>query len=237
MRIALCDDDQNWLDQSEKIIKDFGKKNNLDMELRCFREGEALLSWAGEPPEVLFLDIQFDTDKNGMDIASQVNAEWPDSLIIYLTDYLKYATHVYHTEHVFYILKNEFAPRIGEVFRKIFHELEQKQKMLIFHLNKGGSVSLYPREILFFERRGRLTEINTVSGTWCIKDPLAEVEKQLPDIDFVRCHQSYIVYFPAILEYHKKWFILKNSERIEISRSYWNRCGQAFLRWSLMQTE
>ena len=59
---------------------------------------------------------------------------------------------------------------------------------------------------------------------------------KLSEVDFVRCHNSYIVYMPAVRELGKGCFILKNGTKIMISRSHMKRVKMAFMRWAMTQT-
>lgn len=59
--------------------------------------------------------------------------------------------------------------------------------------------------------------------------------EKLSKMDFVRCHNSYIVYMPAVRELGKGCFILKNGTKIMISRSHTKAVKTAFMRWAMTQ--
>ena len=46
---------------------------------------------------------------NGIALADQINKLCPDSQIIFISQYLQYATAVYETEHVYFIHKLQMA--------------------------------------------------------------------------------------------------------------------------------
>ena len=80
-------------------------------------------------------------------------------------NYLYYATETYHTDHTFFVLKEQFEERIGEVFGKILHIMEQKSEKLVFSVIGGKEIVLVPEDILYFEQREELPRIVTVWGT------------------------------------------------------------------------
>lgn len=235
MLIGICDDDRDWCESAEKIVMDYAQTKHIKEEVICFYGREELLTSQGAEPDVLFLDICFENDADGIKIAEWVNQNWKKCQIVYLTDYLFYATEVYHTAHVFYVLKEQFADRIEEVFEKIFHEIAQQEKQLIFSLGGGKELCLYPKEILYFERVKRTTMIVTEKGTYQIKSTLDEIMQHLPKLDFVRCHNSYIVYFPAVHKTQKNCLILKDGTEVMISRSYERKVKEAFIEWAMTQ--
>lgn len=240
MRIGIFDDDKLWCDRAAHIIDDYGKSSGRKMEIFCFLTVADVESYQGEPLDVLFTDIELEQGsggdiKNGIEMAARINEKWENCQIVYLTNYLCYATDVYHTEHVFFVLKEQFQSRVCEVFDKVTHNMQQKTERLFFEQIGGTSVILSPADILYFERKGRITYIITKYGNYSIRDKLRDVMKRLPMTDFVRCHNSFIVYFPAVREMGKGQFVLNDGSRIMISRSHAKAVKNAFMKWVLTQ--
>lgn len=239
MRIGICDDEILWCKKASQIIEDHGKEHRLHIELMEFTSKAELDKYSGEPLDVLFVDIELggeeQTGENGIDLAYQINRRWEKCQIVYLTNYLFYATEIYRTMHVFFVLKEQFESRVGDIFQKILHNLEQKKHRLIFNEIGGNTLVLAPEEIMYFERNGRVTEIVTSHGRYEVWDKLDEVMKRLSKIDFIRCHNSYIVYLPAVRELTKKEFILNDDTEILISRSHAKDVKNAFMQWAVMQ--
>ncbi|MDY3919009.1 MAG: LytTR family DNA-binding domain-containing protein [Candidatus Limivivens sp.] len=233
MIIGICDDDKIWCRHAEQVIEGYTCQTSLEAEIFCFSEKEALLAYEGRPLDVLFLDIVM-KEENGIALAVEINKKWKHCKIVYLTNYLHYATEVYETEHIFYALKEQFDVKIGKIFDKILHEMEQNQKSLTFAAD-GNFIMLAPEEIYYFERHGRITFIETVWGQYRIKEKMGDLEKRLPETDFLRCHNSYIVYLPNIRKADKGSFVMKNGAVILISRSYEKRTKASFTRWMLSQ--
>lgn len=234
MIIGICDDDRLWCRKAQKIIEDYGKKTCLTAEILCFTDHEELMNYTGEPIEVLFMDIELN-ETNGIDVVSYVNKKWEKCQIVYLTNYLFYAVDVYDTKHVFYVLKEQFAERIGSVFEKILHEMENRNKSLAFICRDGQRVFLAPEEIYYFERLTRKTIIKTVWGNYEIKERIDEIISMISMVDFIRCHNSYIVYLPNVKEADKNGLIMKNGDKILISRGYAKEARAGINRWIMTQ--
>lgn len=240
MKIGIFDDDKCWCERAVRIIEDYGKSCEMETEIIVFLSASEMERYQGEPLDVLFMDIELEQEndgniRNGIDLTLRINERWKNCQVVYLTNYLCYATDVYHTEHVFFVLKEQFQNRIREVFEKVVHNLEQKTTRLFFEQIGGASVILAPEEILYFERDGRITHIVTKQGVYSIRDKLGDVMKRLSPVDFVRCHNSYIVYFPAVREMEKGQFVLNDGSQIMISRSHVKAVKNAFMKWALTQ--
>lgn len=234
MVVGICDDDKNWCIEAGKRIEEYAGNTLLNVVVNYFENEEQLLRYEGSPMEVLFLDIELD-GRNGIQVAQRVNKKWKNCQIVYLTNYLFYATEVYSTIHTFFVLKEQFEMKIGEIFQKVEHELSQQEKKLVFDVIGYKEVVLAPNEILYFERMNRTTRIVTVWGEYEIWDKIKEIEKKLPEIDFVRCHNSCIVYLPAVREMRKDSFLMNNEEKVMISRAYAKSTKRAFIKWALTQ--
>ena len=233
MVIGICDDDKIWRRRAERMIEEYAEQTLLDVELFRFGDREELFRYEGKPLDVLFLDIVLG-DENGILLAAEVNEKWKNCRIVYMTNYLSYATEVYDTEHIFYTLKEQFERKIGRIFNKILHEMEQNCKSLIF-TTSGQSLSLASEEIFYFERKGRKTIIKTVWGNFEIKEKISDLAGRLPKTDFLRCHNSYIVYLPNVKRASKDTFTMKNDDVITISRAYEKSSRAAFTRWMTSQ--
>ena len=171
MTIGVCDDDKIWYRKAEGLIEQYAEETGQEVALCYFPDAEALLAYEGAPLEALFMDIELNGE-NGVKAALQVNAKWAHCQIVFLTNYLNYATDVYEAEHVMFVLKEQFAERLGSVFAKIAHEREQHRKQLCFVCVGKQTVYLAPDEIYYFERRGRKTIIETVWGSYELFDKI-----------------------------------------------------------------
>lgn len=219
--IGILSEDVVWGQASaEWVSQTFGKIWGKT-EIRFYANRNQLLKQApgNKALDVLFLDMDL-KQKDGIEIARIINEKWQDCLIIYCSDHLENALEVYATEHIYFVLKPQLRVRLQEIMWQIIRRRQDKKEQLVFELIGKRKVMLFAKEILYFERVKRTTRIETVHGSYIIKDKLDELELKLGDWGFIRCHNSYIVYFPAIRELHKNMFIMKNGAQVMISRSY-----------------
>lgn len=255
MRIGICDDDHLWCERAKKIVATYGIKHDLPMQIFVFLSEESLLEYEGRLLDVLFCDIDLNGSndqkdfpevieareessvlrEDGISLVRKVNRRWPRCQMIYVTNYLYYATEVYQTKHVFFALKEQFEKRIEEIFSTILYQLKQEQDRLLFSMVGGGQVILVPSDVYYFERSGRVTNIITKHGTYPVHEKLGDLFERLPKDVFIRCHNSYIVYLPAVREMVKGFFVLADGTQIIISRSYAKKAKEAFMQWALIQ--
>ena len=236
LRIGICDDEQVWQDEARRIIEAYATAMEYQVELLPFYGRDELLAYDGVSMDAVFMDIELELD-NGIQVAGMLNEKWPDCAIIYVTNYLFYAIDIYQTEHIYFVLKEQFEKRIANIFYKLLHSHKQIQNSLIFEVigEHGKKVSLPPKEIMYLERRKRRTQIHTIRGTYEVWDKIGDIEKRLPEFDFVRCHNSYLVYLPSVREFAMKSIIMRDGTVIAVSRAYATHAKTVFERWASLE--
>ena len=101
MRIAVVDDEKNWLVKIKRYIKEyFGE---MDVEIRTFFSSEAFLEDAGEY-QFVFMDIEMQ-GRDGFSVLQEYRMEHVDSLFIILTTHIEMSREGYKVEACRYIDK------------------------------------------------------------------------------------------------------------------------------------
>lgn len=232
--IGLCDDARAWCLHCERVLSDFLGEEGEAADFLYFPDAASLLA-NQRKMDVLFLDICLEREMDGIQLAEYFNEKQKQCQIVYLTNYLSYAVDVYRTEHSYFVLKEQFSQRLGDIFGKL--RAFCRQELLCFSTLNGGMLVLHPGEICYFERVLRTTKIITDSGTYLIRDKMDALEKILPKQGMLRCHNSYIVNLAYVREMYKGYFLLKDHTSIQISRSYTRQVKEKFIRWARGQIE
>lgn len=224
--IAVCDDERvHGLRTREAILSHGGVR---DPVIQLFETPDALLDairLRGYCPRVAVLDIRME-GTDGIRLAEQLNDLLPQCAVIFLTAFLEYATDVYETRHVYFILKNELEQRIGSALEKA---LDGKGMPPRLQLSSGSSVkSILLRDILYLERILHKTMVRMRNGTEMVTASPAELLKDVTEGTFIRCHQSYWVNYEHITAMERNEFVLSDGTRIPISRTFRDSAKAAF---------
>lgn len=232
MKIGVCDDDKYWLEQAEHILNEYAIGKNISFELFfCSTTSEMTNCLKMHQLDIAFLDIEMEEEATGIDLAEIINKTQPACNIIYLTNYIHYAVDVYETDHVYFVLKEQFEKRLEDIFKKTEFHKSRMLHQIGFQMNKTNAKVVYEYEILYFERKLRNTIVHLQNEEFTIKDTMDELEERIDKIQFVRCHHSFIVYFSAIDEIQRDKIIMKNGGIIPISRRYKDNLKEKFTEW------
>ena len=168
----------------------------------------------------------------GIAAAAEINRRYPDCQVVYLTNYLNYAVDVYETEHVWYLLKEQFEERLPEVMQKISDNEEATRAELVVVTSHGSIESVRCRDILYLERKDRRTVIVTYRQRYEVRDRIPVIMSKLPARGFARCHNSYAVNLDKVSAIQKNSILMKNGDELLISRGYGRSFRTEYMDWA-----
>lgn len=233
MQLVICDDEPIVLKEIKRILEEYlGEREECVIDI--FDNPDKLLSFAEKKSiDIAFVDIVLGKE-NGIDVAKKLLAKRPECQLVYFSGYMDYVLDAYETEHCYYVMKNQFNEHLPEIMGKIKKRLNRLYNKLIVSNGKGQFV-IDTAEIRYIERQGRTTLVNTKKENIMATENLKSIQMRLNALEFVRCHNSYIVALQHVKRYERRGFLLDDGQVIPISRSYSSGVRETFLKWGRAQ--
>lgn len=215
LQIAVCDD---RIADQERICQAV-RDTYPETQTCTFASPGALLkkieqNWL---PTVALLDIQME-DMDGVHLAKELNTRCPDCRIIFLTDYLEYATDVYDVRHSYFILKSQLEQRIGPALARALEELPRIPSLCFREKRELHLVS--QDSVLYLERRLRKTYVYSNDVCYQTYEHPRAVLADAVDGSFCQCHQSFWVNLNRVSSMIEDHFRMDNGADVPISRSF-----------------
>lgn len=233
MKVAIVDDEVLQLEQIVDEVKKWQSVSKCSLNIKTFQSGKDLLNHCAFTEngfDVFLLDMQM-KEMNGLQIGYEVRAMFPESIIIYITNYLEPVCESFKVGAFRYILKNNLCRAIGEALDSAGKSIVDDKKYFQYTYKKKD-VRIAYNKILYFESRKRIIKIVLADGE--AKEfygKMSDIQGKIPDKEFVRCHQSFIVNARCIESVEGKWVQLKDNSSIPISDKYVNAIESAIM-WS-----
>lgn len=221
LNICIFDDSLEHAEHARECIAAYASEQMLQGEIRVFTREEDLLAYAaqGQALDLLFADIDLGQDsRSGLDVVRAFQALQPDCAVVYLTSYLSFATEVYETPHLYFVLKSELVRRLPAVMDKVVGKKKTGVSLPLYIKRKDYETIINPADILYCERQGRKTLIVTAQESIAVYQKLSDLMARLDPREFVRCHTSYIVHLRHVTKFHRTSFTMSNGQTIPISR-------------------
>ena len=103
LRIAVCDDEHICLENEKRIIENYLSSRNEKAVIDTFISAQELLASASEIQYDLFmLDVEM-PGMDGMEVAWKLHEINEKALIVFISAYIKYASHGYRVNAFRYI--------------------------------------------------------------------------------------------------------------------------------------
>ena len=234
LHIAVCDDNKLLCSALENDIKKIlPKYSSLPFSIKQFTSSKNFMEAINNQEfQLAFVDIDFgDNDDNGIVLGQKINEVLPSCQIIFVTAHLQYVSAVYEVQHTYFVLKNEINRYLPHALNKALINLDELKKQVLCIQNNKETVRISQNDIVYLERDGRITKINTVDATYTTYEKLDEIEKKLPMPPFIRCHRSFIANFTHVHNLRKTEFLCDNDVIVPISRSYYPSVKMTFVQF------
>lgn len=226
MRIAVCDDNQIFLEEMKIQLH----RQGMD-DVHTYFEVEQFFDDVKEEFDLVFLDIDWgEIKETGLDFGEKLYELMPHVPIVLVTGYNdRFAQHVLLSEMnlIGYMTK----PIDVKVLEKYLHKAKGKSKR-VQYLNvsiQGETVRLRTDEIVHIESHNHLIQIYTEDEMFTVYEKLNDVIKRLPK-EFLQCHKSFVVNLDKASSIDGKSILLQNGKVIPISRSFQTDARRRFFK-------
>lgn len=203
--IYVCEDHSAQRRTIVQIIQNIVLIEELDMQLVLDAKDPYVLLEkvrTSQNTGIYFLDIDLNSDMNGLKLAQQIRLFDPRGFIIFITAHseLSFMTFQYRVEAMDFVLKDNPAEVKVKIRECLLHAMERytlqtNKTHQVYTIDVGGhKISVDYEDIFFFETSGNIHKIILHAKDRQIE--FTGTMKELAGVlsgNFVRCHRSFLV--------------------------------------------
>lgn len=232
MRVAVCDDDKNIIDELKETIYSYANSHRLEVVIEDFNCGEALLS-SKYLYDMIFLDYEMG-ELNGLDTAKILRERNLTCSIIFLTNFPHFVYESFTVNAFRFMEKPVDAEKIYEAFDGYFKMYGNDYRILLNY--KHEKLTIETKDIVFLEADNKhcIIHMRDKSSTKC-GATMAKVSELLPRNHFYKVNRAFIVNFNFIEKYNSEMIFFKNGEGVRISKGYLAAFKNAYRNYSELQ--
>ena len=230
MRVAICDDEKAPIEYLSSLLKEidgieivgtFTKQKDLLHVISC-----------GEEIEIVFMDIDWKDDTDGIQLSKRLFEESPNTQIIYVTGYNdRFSQHIFLEDSNLcgYLVKPVQKELLEAMLKRAENRIKRPQDKLVIH--QRGQVYAIPfDELLYLESRGHNMIVYTTEDQISIYGRL-ETYKESLSRGFQQCHKSYVVNMDHIVFVDQNTIWLKNNMKVPISKSKYKEFRENYFKY------
>ena len=225
IRIAICDDDRNELNDTKELLEDILYEEKLNHKLCSYLSPNELLI-CNEKFDIVILDIVMEKI-NGIDVGCILKKKYPDVILIYTTSYEQFIMQAINSVHAFAYLqkpigKEKLRHQIIESIAKLPDALLELdfQEVVDSKMQEYVKLKININEILYFEyvKRKRKVAIVLQDERYVYDKTFDEVARNFLEYDFEVTRRGILVNLRNVKAIKGYEVILNNDMRLSISQ-------------------
>ena len=224
LRIALCDDDRDDLQQLERDVLAFRAAYDprVEFKMYSYASGVDLLAAIarGERFHIIFLDMMMPLC-DGIEAAREIRLTDKAVKIIILSATSQFAIDSYDVKAFSYLLKGSTKEKLFDVIRDAVQETEDTTSRCILIRAKSGLVRLQFHSVAYLEVIGKTVTFSMTGGEkHQMYGTLSRIEKEfLVQEMFLKPHRSYIINMDHVRKLGEHELTMTDGSRVPISKA------------------
>lgn len=238
MKIALCDDLVEQLEQLHAAVDDFVSRNDISNVVVDEFSSSLLLLEAmenGSRWDICILDVCM-PGLDGIALAREMRKRGVKSEIIFISVSSEFAVDAFSLNAVHYVLKPFRIADFDEAMRRAVEAVGKKSDSIMLQLENGVVQAVHIADIIYIESVAYRRVVHTTDGTYEeLKRTLSSFAGLLEDLapgQFIQPYRGYIVNMSAIKTVSPNHMTLSNGDGILIKRGDFRKLRKAFLDWT-----
>lgn len=230
-RIAVCDDESQDLKQIVQNTEGILEQEGISAQIDAFESSQELLDALRKQDhgyQLLLLDVVME-ELNGMDLAEKIRQLGEEVSIIFISSSRDYAMMGYQVEAARYLEKPVKEDMLREALLFCWKRCVRKKELLV---NTGKHMRKIPLDqLIYAETSGRGTLLTLRGETVWVKISVSELEQELIQPQFWRCHQSFLVNLSYVENLKRYELTLKGDLTVPVSKLRYDSTRNALFQF------
>lgn len=222
IQVLILDNEKVFARKTKTLVEAFFQMQDVNTSIHACTDKESLLKKLKTcNPDLLITEIELKSDKcNGIDIAAEIKQRVPTCQIVYLTADLSYATEIYETEPLYFLLKEQMEEKLAKALHLYITKQKKTQQYIRVFLNRA-LLTIKIDKIMYCEHVGKYTKIVCAGGeTYPIRISMKKLMTMLEASGFAYTHSGFIVNLAYVKCYTRSTVTLATNDTIPIGRSH-----------------
>ena len=219
LTIAICEDDRCQQNELERLIKDTGLEDSVDIEK--FSSGEELVQAYedGGRFSIILLDMQMN-ELSGIQTAEIIRKWDKVCLIIIITSIMEYAVEGYSIDAYDFILKPVDEKKFTRVFSKAIREIQTIANKVYTIQTRDLTLALRLSEIAYIESSRKHVIVHAEGETYINNENISSAESKLKNDGFIRISRYFLVNVNHIKVIGVKTLTLTSGEQLNYGEKF-----------------
>lgn len=217
LHITICDDETDFVTHLTTLIQQYAAETGENIKITAYYDGMELVERYDTSIDLIFLDIQMRL-LDGLHTAQRIRELDENVGIIFLTTLTQYGLEGYQYQAANYIIKPIKYVRLKAELNQWLKKHRHNDSPSIVVINDSGKYKIALKSLRYVETFNRNLLLHTEQENIISYKSMKEMEQELSQAGFVRCHTSYLVNLFYVKGVQKLEITLITGEQIPISQ-------------------
>lgn len=228
MKIAICEENKDYLDKLSSYVKEFIDEKGVDVKLDLFQESDTLLNrmliFKIESTNYDLIILGMDNKINGINFVKRIREDGYHSMIIFSSDNLDNVINSFKVEPLDFILLPTDKNTVFQSLERAYNKLNIKDNItLLIRLKDYEQVSITISDINYIENKDRRMVYHMIDGTTYTTVALRikfldSIPFDYTNHKFVVAGNNNLVNMKQIQSFKDNMIVLKNAEEIKVPK-------------------
>lgn len=216
IRIAALDDDKNCIKIEKELTERYLQNEECEFE-GYTSTSKFLFSVEEKEYDIVLLDMEL-PEENGLQVGKKVKQYHPDSIIIYITNYVEYAVEAFEVNAFRYIPKKILKEKLPQAYEAVLSNLHMKENRYFVVKNNSKMEKIQEDQIYFLRKEKKYVYIIHKMGQSKIRLTLDEAAERLKGEEFVRIDRGCIVNLKHIMSLERHQVKMRDGTMLPVSQ-------------------
>lgn len=232
MNILVCDDQREAAEKVQGMIEKLAASDGMAVSITVMTKFDEPANISFGSYDMAFLDIDMGSC-NGISLARELHDKAPNTIIVFVTNYIEYAPAGYEVKAFRYMLKSEMNRTMPQIFKAAVAEYAKLHRVLSFTIN-AVNMDIPAQNIVYLESHQRMIEIHLADNkmkNYRFYASMAQMAEKLAPMGFLRIQRSFLVNMEYIeyMQYGKTR--LTDGTELTVSEKYYTDVKRQFTIW------
>lgn len=230
MDIAIVEDESAHSSLLLQYILAWAELRNRTVRTFVYKNAAGFLfSLEDGAPDAVFADIQM-PGMNGMEMIRKLRETDNEIPVVFTSGLSEYLLEGYEVQALHYLVKPISEEKVFECMDRVCSRKDTRE--LFAARTEDGMIRIDLREVNYCEAQGHYVRfVMTNQSEVLVMNSISELEKNLPEETFVRCHRSYLCNLENIKQIVQDSVIFDNGESAPVSRRMYRDLNRKFIEF------
>lgn len=217
LHIAICDDETAFVSHLTELLERYAAETGETIKIIACYDGLELIEKYDPTTDLIFLDIQMKL-LDGLHAAERIRELDSEVGLIFLTTMTQHILAGYQYQAINYIIKPLKYIRLKAELDRFLSQRCQADAPSMIVVNDTGKYKVLLKELRYVETFNRKLLLHTEQDKIICYKSMKELELELMESGFARCHTSYLVNLFFVKSIQKLELKLITGETLPISQ-------------------